>query len=268
MNMSDLKENLLYLVFLVVIVAASTSSCEKEVSSLVVDPNHKVKPEYNTPFKLSISQRAFFRKDELTVQFLGVTEDSRCPQGATCIWQGEVKVSLSLATENQQSDEITLVLGTQPDQAKQVFDGFLVELEKVTPVPVEGKEMDADDYKITLRVIRMDTSCTPIVIDQEKAASASSDPFDFKSVSVEGDCLQIEVSYGGGCDGADFELITGGEVMESYPPQMRIALLLDDQDDCKALVTKNLSYDISALRQQNSEVILHLTDWDTPISFK
>ena len=97
---------------------------------------------------------------------------------------------------------------------------------------------------------------------------APNDDVFIRVVSLSGDCLHVEFAAGG-CDGSTWivKLIDANEIAESQPPQRSIRLSLDDDEDCEALISKELSFDITELRVDGNEVILHMTGWDTPISY-
>jgi len=47
------------------------------------------------PVTLSPGRQAVIAGEDLEVRFSGILADSRCPTGATCVWQGEVTVDLA-----------------------------------------------------------------------------------------------------------------------------------------------------------------------------
>ena len=84
-------------------------------------------------------------------------EDSRCPKSVTCVWQGSVKVSLTLSqsgvakefvleflADNSKPATTTVTLGNQK---------YLVEIADVLPYPQKSSdEIKLKDYKVTLTV--------------------------------------------------------------------------------------------------------------------
>jgi len=82
----------------------------------------------------------------LTVRFVAVTEDSRCPVDVTCIWAGEVKVQLEVKVSLVAS-EMTLREG---DSA--VAGVYRVTLLRVEPRPASSGRIAARDYRATLKV--------------------------------------------------------------------------------------------------------------------
>ena len=148
-------ENLLFFIFLALVVAAA--SCEEQTSLLRIDPNHKVKPDYGNPFTLGTGQKAFFRKNELILQVGDVEEDSRCPVGVACVWQGQVRVITSVTTQNQQNEQFELIYqeGASAEINSRTFDDFLIEIIKVLPTAKEGQTIEKSDYRIAMKVTKL-----------------------------------------------------------------------------------------------------------------
>jgi len=106
------------------------------------------------------------------------------------------------------------------------------------------------------------------IVDSDQFMNAPSDPFFFRKVIINGDCLEIELQYGGGCGDTEFQLVGAEEVMESFPEQRNIRLSFKDEDNCEALVTKTLSYDLTSTRVGDSgTVILRLQEWEEGLEY-
>ena len=56
--------------------------------------------------------------------------------------------------------------------------------------------------------------------------------------------------------------------MESDPPQRSIRLILKDEEDDDAYVTKTVSFDISGLQVTGGDMILHLEGYDEGILYE
>ncbi len=72
---------------------------------------------------------------KLKVRFIGVTEDSRCPVGATCVWAGNAKVKIELIRRHKAPKVIELNTGLDPRAL--VVGGYEIKLTAVTPRPGE-----------------------------------------------------------------------------------------------------------------------------------
>ena len=84
------------------------------------------------------------------ITFERVTEDSRCPTGAQCVWAGDAAAAFGL--ENP-PDATRLTLHTNGRfQQQGEFDGLVVRLEDIKPYPKLGQTIAAADYRATLIV--------------------------------------------------------------------------------------------------------------------
>ena len=90
-----------------------------------------------------------------------------------------------------------------------------------------------------------------------------------QSPFMEGDTLNLTLSYGGGCSRHDFTLVASSAFMESNPVQLRVDLAHDAHDDpCEAYPTKDYVFDLTPVKRLYQEgyrrtegvIVLHL--WD------
>jgi hypothetical protein len=89
----------------------------------------------------------------------------------------------------------------------------------------------------------------PIVGDRDYKWPGSTDPFTMLSQRVSGDTLFLQVQYGGGCKDHVFTMNTQLMWMKSLPPQLNLWLEHESNDDmCRALLTKELTFDLKGVR--------------------
>lgn len=113
------------------------------------------------------------------------------------------------------------------------------------------------------------TCDNPVLIDADLYENAPSDEFLFQSATIDGNCLKMIVRYGGGCEAVTFQLIDAAAIMESLPVQRNIRLSLKDEDDCEALVTRELYYDLTPLQVEgNSKIILNLQGFPESLTYQ
>lgn len=108
-----------------------------------------------------------------------------------------------------------------------------------------------------------------IISAQEYAAEATY-VFSILAASISEDCLEIKFSTSG-CDADIWEtdLIDANEILESFPEQRRLKLVLENPGECLAVFKKTVSFDIRNLRLGDSgEIILNLQDWDEQLRYK
>lgn len=96
-------------------------------------------------------QQANVGGTDVSVEFVSVGEDSRCPKGVQCIWAGSVKVNLRLRA-NKTETELQLNTNRQPRVTE--FQGLFFSIAKVEPPKVIDQKIKPEDYVITLAVSR------------------------------------------------------------------------------------------------------------------
>ena len=89
---------------------------------------------------------------EMTVRFIAVTEDSRCPRDVTCIWAGEVKVQLEIQETRKASSKVEILEG-----GSTVVGAHRVTLVRVSPQPVSTSRIAPQDYRATLKTDQVET---------------------------------------------------------------------------------------------------------------
>lgn len=100
----------------------------------------------------------------------------------------------------------------------------------------------------------------PAIIKDVDGVYTQSDEFLLIGAEMKGKCLEIEVEYSGGCGGDVWTLAWNGTLMKSLPPKANIYLHLKDNDDCRQLVRKKISFDVSGI-YNNQEVVIFLKDF-------
>ena len=99
--------------------------------------------------QLSLRETAVSPDGRLSVTFIKVVEDSRCPEGANCIWAGNVKVRLRLRDGGRRTDrEVNSNL--EPTSLK--LGGLEIAFADLLPYPKVGQEIDPAAYKLKLFV--------------------------------------------------------------------------------------------------------------------
>jgi hypothetical protein len=99
---------------------------------------------------LRVGEKATFPNN--SIRLLRVFDESRCPQGVTCIWAGTVKTEIESVTGMGTSTEI-IELGKF----------VTTEAEKITfvsasPYPKQGSTISQNDYQIVFEVIQRSQS--------------------------------------------------------------------------------------------------------------
>lgn len=108
-----------------------------------------------------------------------------------------------------------------------------------------------------------------VLIDSDAYNSVLSDNYVIQSIKIDGDYLTIRFSSSG-CSGESWKvkLIDSGAVAESLPPQRYLVLSLENNELCKAVITKELTFNISALRVDGNSVWLNLKNFEEGILYE
>ncbi|MGB1204523.1 MAG: hypothetical protein ACPG5B_02685 [Chitinophagales bacterium] len=100
------------------------------------------------------------------------------------------------------------------------------------------------------------------IISATDYQTATSDPINIDSLSIEENCLSITFRAGG-CDGSTWQvrLVDSGSIAESLPPQRNLKLLLENQEVCLAYITRTITFDIYELEADGeASVLLNIED--------
>ena len=88
--------------------------------------------------------------------------------------------------------------------------------------------------------------------------------------------MRVTVQYGGGCARHEFRVVASHVFMESHPVQSAIAIRHNANGDmCRALLTRDLRFDLSALRdawrrsyrQEHGTIVLRLRGYAEGIPY-
>ncbi len=110
-----------------------------------------VKADPGQEFSLSIGQTATIEGENLHIRFEEVVEDSRCPTGATCVWEGRVSLTVEI-TENGSPYRMVLIQPGLTDQyTRETYQGYQLTF-KVEPYPEVDQEIAPSDYRLLLTV--------------------------------------------------------------------------------------------------------------------
>lgn len=106
----------------------------------------------NVPFSVAARQTAVLTDEHLSVTFVRVLDDSRCPIDANCIWSGDATISVRAQQEGRAAETLNLtLLGNLPGV---VHEGFRFHAQQLMPGQVAGQTIRPEDYSVRLLVDR------------------------------------------------------------------------------------------------------------------
>lgn len=103
-------------------------------------------------FELRPGQTARVDGSAVTVSFVGVPEDSRCPVDVQCVWAGNGAVSLVVTDETGAKSTVILNTTLSPRSAR--VSGYEIGFTGLKPDPKQGSPIPLANYVATLRVTR------------------------------------------------------------------------------------------------------------------
>ena len=112
--------------------------------------------------------------------------------------------------------------------------------------------------------------CESMTYNENPVDNISTDYYSIDSLFITNDCLNIWVSYGGGCGDADFKLFYSNRVMTSMPPKTNLLLQLTDNDPCRAIVQQKLFFNLSFFEEDANKdgILLNLVGSKKSIMYK
>ena len=92
--------------------------------------------------------------EDVSISFVDLLSDSRCPMNVVCIWEGMVEIKVSMTIRGNQS---VFSLSSSPGFGEKIpnsrlIDGYFVKLENVLPYPVAGSNVKDKDRVVVLSV--------------------------------------------------------------------------------------------------------------------
>ena len=85
----------------------------------------------------------------ITVKFIAVIEDSRCPRGTQCVWAGNAKVKIGLSKGRKAK---TIELDSNVGNTLVQFQGYDIKFVSLRPEPGEKVKMVAFPKRLTVSI--------------------------------------------------------------------------------------------------------------------
>lgn len=103
-------------------------------------------------FTLTPGQTAEVAGEDLSITFVEVVSDSRCPKGATCIWAGEASCLVEITSGGATVEKVLTQSGATSPDADEF--GVYELMFNLVPYPELGKTVKDDDYSLLMAVSR------------------------------------------------------------------------------------------------------------------
>ena len=119
----------------------------------VTYPGSYVEASLNQEFNLKIGETALIKNEYFTVRLDSIPEDSRCPEGAVCVWAGNGRTYFTLNRTG--ASTVSASLNTYLEPKAVSYSQYAVRLIKLSPYPRLGALIKRGDYVVTLLVSKM-----------------------------------------------------------------------------------------------------------------
>lgn len=102
--------------------------------------------------KIKIYKKQKFSQSQLTVKFVSLIEDSRCPIDVQCVQAGNARIKVEISNgRGKETFEINTTMG--PKGAS--FGGYAINLIELTPIPKSNIKINQNSYKATFTISRL-----------------------------------------------------------------------------------------------------------------
>jgi len=108
-------------------------------------------------FTIGVGETAHISGTDLSLKFVVVTEDSRCPATVECVWAGNGQIQVAASSGGQTS---TLYFNTAQGPNEIVTGGYRVRLTALLPARSGFAPIPAGSYRATFVVTQSGTVCT------------------------------------------------------------------------------------------------------------
>jgi predicted small secreted protein len=102
-------------------------------------------------FSLRMSESAVIKGEELQIKFVDVSEDSRCPTGVVCVWEGRVICLIEITYRGSLHRVVLSEPGSTSWPPENVFEEYKIAYH-VEPYPQAGAKIEKEEYSLELAI--------------------------------------------------------------------------------------------------------------------
>lgn len=206
--------------------------------------------------------------NDISITFVKVNNDSRCPINANCIWAGNAEINLLVKTPNE---EKSVVVNSSLKPNSFFVDKLLIELLEVNPYPNSNDHIKMEDYKIKISA-RYTDHFTPKnsvqLVDDKNSLNVNKDALTLHDVSINKDRIFLSLGYAGGCAEHNIDLFALKSIEKSKPAKVELYLSHNaNNDNCEAYITSDFVFSLVELKNYlitthsiNDKVLLNIYD--------
>ena len=132
---------------LVFLLAAILASCAQ-------DPIISPKVSLNEQFTIKAGRQVVIKGEKLSVRFSSVQNESRCPTGVQCVWEGNAAISIEVSKKRKKSTQAVLNTNTAIQPNELAYKKYRIKLLGLNPYPRIDEKTEAKDYEAVMIVTK------------------------------------------------------------------------------------------------------------------
>lgn len=113
-------------------------------TSMIFAQNDIKNIKLDEEFSLAVKQKGFLKNGKLTIEFVSVLEDSRCPVDVDCVWAGNAKIQIKISKGKMAAQIFEVNTNLEPQIIN--FQGYKIQLTKLLPAPKSNVDMKTVSY--------------------------------------------------------------------------------------------------------------------------
>ena len=121
--------------------------------AIILGSSPSTQAQTNRQVKIQINQTKRIFRNNLTVKFVSLVEDSRCPVDANCVWAGNAKIQIKVINARGVSRFFELNTNLKPQAIK--FSSYEIKLIDLNPKPRTNIRINRNGYVATMIVSRV-----------------------------------------------------------------------------------------------------------------
>lgn len=102
--------------------------------------------------RVQINKEKRVAKGKVSIRFVELIEDSRCPADTNCVWAGNAKIKVRVSGFGRTQD---LTMDTNGPHQGASAEGYSIKLVSLTPAPRSNVRINRNGYVATFEVVRL-----------------------------------------------------------------------------------------------------------------
>lgn len=101
---------------------------------------------------LKLGEPVKLKGKNITIEFIDIPEDSRCPLYVDCVWAGQVVVSAVIEADGKREERQFTKKGKEAKPATASVGNYTIHLLEVNPYPESEEKIEKKNYRIQIRI--------------------------------------------------------------------------------------------------------------------